>query len=241
MGFAEWLAAYRRLASRVVHVCSVCGRPMTSSFYRASTGETYCARHAGERPCLCCGMPSDSRLVMEIPLCGRCAATAVRDQAAVKRVLPPIAKRIRALSIRTTTPVRVRLVARDELRSHHPEGANALGMTISMGTRVLDLMVVRDLPLVQFGSTVAHEVMHAYLAQQGFGVLPPPVAEGLCQLLAYAWLRDQPDPLAAVERRRIAEDPGPVYGDGFRAARAASQRLGVRAMLDHVRRNGSFP
>ncbi|MEV0897645.1 protein DA1 [Actinoplanes sp. NPDC049802] len=186
-------------------------------------------------------MPSDPRLGLEMALCGRCAATAVRDQAGVKRVLPPIARRIRALSIRTTTPVRVRLVSRGELRAHHPEGADALGLTVSMGTRVLDLMVVRDLPLVQFGSTVAHEVMHAYLAQQGFGVLPPPVAEGLCQLLAYAWLRDQPGPLAAVERRRIAEDPGPVYGDGFRAARAASRRLGVRAMLDHVRRNGSFP
>lgn len=145
------------------------------------------------------------------------------------------------MSIRTTAPVRVRLVSRDELRRHHPEGVNALGVTISAGTRVVDLMVVRDLPLVRFGATVAHEVMHAYLAQQGFGVLPPPVAEGLCQLLAHAWLKDQAGPLAAAERRRIAEDRSPVYGDGFRAARVAARRVGVRKLLEHVRRHRRFP
>lgn len=241
MGFADWLSGRPGFHTGPVPRCVVCGLPLTPTFSVALTGERFCARHAGEESCFCCGMPADAPLGTEVRLCGRCGATAVRDQPGVKRVLPPIAARIRRLGIRTTTPVRVRLVSRAELRRHHPVGVNALGVTVSSGTRVVDLMVVRDLPLVQFGATVAHEVMHAYLAQQGFGRLPLPVAEGLCQLLAHAWLKDQQGPLAVLERRRIAENRSPVYGDGFRAARAAARRVGVRTLLAHVHRHHTFP
>ncbi|WP_170285484.1 protein DA1 [Micromonospora palomenae] len=57
------------------------------------------------------------------------------------------------------------------------------------------------------------------------------------------WRRRRCGPclLAEAERRRIAEARNPVYGTGFRAARAAAERVGVRRTLQHVRRYGSFP
>ncbi|BCJ42885.1 hypothetical protein GCM10010168_03750 [Actinoplanes ianthinogenes] len=222
--------------------CAACGRIMTLTGYVTSNGELVCQRHTGAQPSVCCGLPADLSLGADRPLCPRCATSAVRTQQDVKRVLPPIAARLRSLSIRTTTPVRVRLVPFGEVQGLLGGHGEVLGVTVSLGSEVVDLMVVRDLPLARFGAVVAHEVMHAYLAQQGFGMLPPEVAEGLCELLAHAWLKDQPGAPAQWERRRISENPDPVYGGGFRAARAAAIRVGgVRRMLEHVRRCGEFP
>ncbi|WP_099343950.1 MULTISPECIES: protein DA1 [unclassified Actinoplanes] len=222
--------------------CAVCGRLMTLTGFVTPNGELICHRHAHEQPSTCCGLPADPTLAAERPLCPRCAATAVRTQQDVRRVLPPIAARLRALSIWTTKPVRVRLVPVAELQADwHGSGA-LLGGTVCVGSEVVDLMVVRDLPLVRFGAVVAHEVMHAYLVQHGFGELPPPVEEGLCELLAHAWLKGEPGAPAEWERRRIMDNPDPVYGNGFRAARQAALRVGgVSRMLAHVRRYGDLP
>ncbi|GIE83718.1 protein DA1 [Actinoplanes regularis] len=222
--------------------CAACGRLMSLTGFVTENGELICHRHAHEQPSACCGLPADLTLGTDRPLCPRCATTAVRTQQDVKRVLPPIAARIRALSIRTTKPVRVRLVPLAEAQGLLSGHGEVQGVTVAAGTEVIDLMVVRDLPLMRFGAVVSHEVMHAYLAQQGFGMLPQRVEEGLCELLAHAWLKDQPGAPAEWERRRIANRPDPVYGDGFRAARDAAIRMGgVRRMLEHVRRHGEFP
>jgi len=222
--------------------CASCGRLMTLNGFVTANGELVCGRHGEDRLAVCCGLPADPALGTDWLLCRRCGVTAVRTQRDVKRVLPPIAARIRALSIRTTTPVQVRLVARDELRGRLDGIGTVHGLTVVAGRDVVDLMVARDLPLVRFGVVVAHEVMHAYLAQQGFGELPQPVEEGLCELLAHAWLKDQPGRPAEWERRRLVNNPDPVYGDGFRAARDAAIRMGsVRRTLEHVRRHGRLP
>ena len=81
-----------------------------------------------------------------------------------------------------------------------------------------------------------HEAMHSYMAQNGFGQVPARIAEGLCQLLAYAWIKRQDGILAAAERRLIEENPDPIYGDGFRQARDTVRRVGIRRTLDTVKR-----
>jgi hypothetical protein len=171
--------------------------------------------------------------------CKRCAATSLRSQTDVVRELSSIKRELDALGIRTSTPVRVQLASSGRLRA--AAGEHALGATVTRGSQVVELLVLRDLPLVKFGSTVAHEVMHAYLAQQGFGRLPGPVAEGLCQLLAYAWVIRRPGPVATAERRSIEENPHPVYGDGFRHARDAVRRVGVSRTLATVKQSHRFP
>ena len=87
----------------------------------------------------------------------------------------------------------------------------------------------RPLVVAVYGGPCAQQVTNTwsltvdmraqYLAQQGFPRLPDQVAEGLCQLLAYAWVRRQDGPAAGAELRVIAEAPDPVYGGGFRRAR----------------------
>jgi hypothetical protein len=211
---------------------------MTARRGVALTGEQFCDRHLEQAPCALCAMPADAS-GMAIALCRRCAATSIRTQSDVGRELPSVKRQLAALGIRTVTPVRVQLAAPETLRGL--AGDHALGVTVTQGTDVVDLFVLKDLPLLKFGTAVAHEVMHTYMTQNGFGQVPARVAEGLCQLLAYAWIIRQDGMLAAAERRQIAENPDPTYGDGFRQAYEAARRVGVRRTLAAVKQEHRFP
>jgi hypothetical protein len=218
--------------------CPVCHRRMTAGRGVAMTGEQFCDRHLGTTMCALCAMPADAP-GLAILLCRRCAATSIRTQSDVKRHVAGIKRQIAALGIRTVSPIRV--VLAPPVKLHAIAGDHALGATVSRGNEVTDLLVMQDLPFLKFGSTVAHEAMHGYMTQNGFGQVPAPVAEGLCQLLAYAWVIRQDGPLAAAERRQIEENPNPVYGDGFRQASEAVRRVGVQRTLDSVKSRHRFP
>jgi hypothetical protein len=230
---------FPRLA--ILGECPACRQAMTPRRRVALTGEPFCDRHAGEPQCQLCAMPADPGLQRPIPLCRRCGLeSAVRTQDDVKRALPRIAGQIRALGIRTTVPVQVRLCDKAEM-ALVGTGRHMLGATYWRGSTVQDLCVLRDLPLLKFGTTVAHEVMHAYLVQQKYPKLEPALTEGLCQLTAYAWVRREEGILATAEQRRIDENPDPIYGDGFRQVKRAVERDGVKITLSHVRRHGRLP
>jgi Protein DA1 len=202
------------------------------------TDEQFCDRHLGLPPCALCAMPADAS-VRTIPLCRRCEATSIRIPDDVRRELPGVKRQLAALGIRTVRPVRVQLASPELL--HEIAGSHVLGATVSRGTDVVDLFVLQDLPLLKFGTTVAHEVMHSYMTQNEFGQLPPHVAEGLCQLLAFAWIIRQGGILATAERRQIEENPDAIYGDGFRQAYEAVRRVGVKRTLETVKQQHRFP
>jgi len=235
----DWLLASATAAGiRGGDSCPVCRHAMTARRGVALTGEQFCQRHFGQEPCTLCAMPADAQ-GLTIPLCRRCAATSIRTQADVGRELPRLKHQLAALGIRTIHPVFVQLASPETL--HGVAGNHALGASVLRGTDVVNLFVHQDLPLLKFGTTVAHEVMHSHMAQNGFGDVPPCVAEGLCQLLAYAWIIRQDGMLAAAERREIEENPDPIYGDGFRQAYEAVRRVGVRQTLATVKQEQRFP
>lgn len=218
--------------------CPICHQPMTARRGVAVTGEQFCDRHLGQASCILCAMPANAP-DLAVAVCRRCATTSIRTQDDVKRELPAVKRQLADLGIRTVKPVWVELSAPEVLNSIANE--HALGVTVSQGSNVIRLLVLRDLPFLKFGTTVVHEVMHTYMAQNGFGELPPLVAEGLCQLLAYAWIRRRDGMLAAAVRRQIEENPDPIYGTGFRQARDAVRRVGLERTLDTVKLHQRFP
>jgi hypothetical protein len=239
VAIGDWLSAAASAASGSGReLCPACGQAMTSRRWVAMTGEQFCDRHSGQAPCALCAMPSDAS-GLAIDLCRRCAATSVRTRADIKRELPGMKQQLAVLGIRTVRPVRVQLAPAEELS--RTAGGHVLGATLYRGTNVINIFVLQDLPLLKFGTTVAHEVMHSYMAQNDFGQVPSRVAEGLCQLLAYAWIIRQDGTLATAERRQIAENPDPIYGDGFRQAHEAARRVGVRRTIATVKEQHRLP
>lgn len=222
-----------------VPTCGLCGVVIVGGFLRTGLGEVFCARHRELPGCRLCGAPVAEPGQRH---CWGCAVTAVRDQQGVRQVLPRVGAVLRAMGLRLATPVQVKLMSEVEIARHpHRPGGPAVGFTVYRGRDVLDLVILAGLPAVQFGSVVAHECMHAWLAQRGFPQLPPMVAEGLCQVSSYEWLRRSGGDRARLLMTSIEEDPDPVYGAGFRAARYRVQRYGIKAVLAHVRTNAMLP
>ena len=108
----EWLSAASSAADVLgPDSCPACGLPMTVYRGVALTGEQFCDRHLGPKPCDLCAMPADAQ-GLAIPLCRRCAATSIRTSADVRRELPSVKRQLAALGISTITPVKVQLASR---------------------------------------------------------------------------------------------------------------------------------
>jgi hypothetical protein len=219
-------------------LCVVCHARVGGGWWETPLGERFCHTHEHAPACRACAVPMPAAGV----LCTRCASTAVGTQQRVKAVLPGVRGGLHAMGLRLTTPIRVRLVTDGEMaRLTDRRPGTVLGLTVVADSDVVDLAVVGGLSAPEFGAVVAHECMHAWLAQRRFGILPPPIAEGLCELASHAWLGRQRDPRARLLRDAIAGNPDPVYGDGFRQVRQAVRRHGFLPVLRAVRTAGALP
>jgi hypothetical protein len=227
-----------RSAGAVELRCALCGAQIIGGYLQTELGEVFCTRHRGAPRCRCCGAPTD-----DARLCTGCASDTVGTREDVQARLPTVRSGLHALGLRLATPVRVRLVSQEELG--HALGVrsepNALGVTVSSGNTVVDLAVLHGLTGTEFGEVVAHEAMHAWLVQRGLGGLPTVYAEGLAEYTAYAWLHRVGDERSRMRERKIATNPDPVYGDGFRLVHAAADKYGMRAVLSAVRDTGRLP
>ncbi|KAJ3706079.1 hypothetical protein LUZ61_009784 [Rhynchospora tenuis] len=119
---------------------------------------------------------------------------------------------------------------------------------------VTAILVLYGLPRLFTGSILAHELMHAWLRLNGYKGLEPEVEEGICQVMAHKWLESElltgsssssfsefERKLAEFHIRLIEKNPSRVYGGGFRAAKAAVNRYGLRHTLEHIKRAGDLP
>ncbi len=218
--------------------CELCGALLLFAAVKTRLGGMFCTAHQDLPSCRLCGAPfrGGGRF------CDPCAATGVNTQDELHALLPKARAVLRAMGMSLKHPVRVRLV--DETRMH-AMSANESGMVggfiTIQGQRVMEIYVAAGLPEMEFGATVAHEFMHAWIAQNGFPRLDRAVEEGLCQVVAYRWLRDQPDSRASLVRNSIDNNPDPVYGDGFRTVKQAVKRHGMNAVLATVKATGRLP
>lgn len=221
--------------------CRLCGLRLGSRWRESLLGERFCLAHDDGPVCLLCAAPMGGSAAGHY--CDACAATAIHTTADLRAYLPTVRAGLHRMGVRLRTPVRVRIGVTDG-----PVGAESattggvrVGVTHLLDGTATGITVCAGMPRMHFGSTVAHESMHVWIHQRDFPELPTAVEEGLCQLTADEWLRRQSDPRAALVRQGIATSPDPVYGGGFRAARAALTGRRMGDLLRHVQRYGTLP
>ena len=106
------------------------------------------------------------------------------------------------------------------------------------------VLALFGLPRLLTGAILAHEFCHAYFKLSGYPRLEALIEEGLCQLMAWLWLQQQGrTPLRDCFSHAIEQETDAIYGNGFRAARAALDRSGgaLHELLAHVRLTGMLP
>lgn len=125
-------------------------------------------------------------------------------------------------------------------------------------SNVKEIMLLDGCARLYTGETLAHEMMHAWLALEGYHNLTLEEEEGLCQVMAHKWLDSQisamskskiaPSPQLDFERRlakylrcKIEARTDNPYGTGFRLVKRATDMYGLKGTLDYIRMTGSFP
>ncbi|KAK1359252.1 LIM zinc-binding domain-containing protein [Heracleum sosnowskyi] len=123
---------------------------------------------------------------------------------------------------------------------------------------VTSLLVVYGFPRLAIGATLAHEMMHAWMRIEGYNGLRLEVEEGICEVMAHRWLdwhafvgddflHATPEQaqflrnLKEVLQNKIERNYCKIYGGGFREAKWAIERYGLKYTMSHVAQTGDFP
>lgn len=180
--------------------------------------------------------------------CPSCAVGAVETKAALRGQVPLVRSGLRKLGLELRGRVQIDLAESSELvstcrvKSGNLLGVTALQMDFSgQAVQATNILVLRGLPPLWFGSTAAHENMHAWLAEQGIRTPRPEIEEGLCEVVAYGWLGLQTDPLAALLRGHMKTSTDPIYGGGLREVQVLVRRYGLREVLEVLQKTGDVP
>ena len=235
--------------------CTICRAPPVGPAEVSLHGELTCVRHDIAGRCLFCGRahgrvagPGWRPFTDALLRCPTCVRDAVENQTQARRHLPRIRSDMAAIGVALATRVLVRLVPPSHIAADArlPPTGVVLGVTeqVTVGVspaQIVEIRIAAGQPMLHFGASVAHEIGHAWLVQQGAPPLARPVEEGLCQLFAHGWLKRRPEPLSEELRRQLRLNPDPVYGAGFRTVHAAARRHGVGTVLTALCRTGELP
>ncbi|XP_027774276.1 protein DA1-like isoform X1 [Solanum pennellii] len=126
------------------------------------------------------------------------------------------------------------------------------------GRKVKAMCLLYGLPKLDLGATLAHEMMHAWMKIEGYEGLSLNIAEGICEVMAHKWLEWQSFTgdenikgtsekaqflrnLKEFLKDGIEKSHSEAYGHGFREAKWAVERYGLRCTLEHISHTGKLP
>lgn len=231
--------------------CVVCGRILGASWVVDQFDEDVCTSCSTASRCFACEANtggSGVRAATVLPdgrvRCARCSRGAVDDRAAIGPVVRLVRPFLHSLGLRLPNRVRVELLLPAEMTRRTRHGG--LGYTESVATgigppTVVEIAILQGLPPTSFGSTLAHEMAHGWLAGCPNVGMSSQEEEGLCELVASWWLEHRGGRLAAALLTSMRRSPDPLYGEGFRQALRATEGMTPTAVVAHVSRAGCLP
>lgn len=190
-----------------------------------------------------------------VVICNLCVLRAVDTQARAEQLLNEMRLALASVGLKlnqTQTPLV--LCGRDELReaSRHnfhnerPVLGLAQWSTTTAGGRVIartfERILIQDkLPEEHFRTIAIHELTHAWFFYNYYHNLPLQVEEGMCVLMEYIWLKHQDTKDAEYRRSLIEQSRDPIYGEGFRKARASLKLMPLSVLLRFLKEKNTFP
>ncbi|KAG2682374.1 hypothetical protein I3760_11G188600 [Carya illinoinensis] len=233
-------------------------------------GYFYCYRHLtdGTPRCWSCHrLKQKHQQLIDVgdgrKLCPDCYATAVVDVMKLKPLVEELHKFYKKLGLSVERDIPILLVDKDEINrvnaivintiiSCSPVGRDQI-VQMKMKRQhlsfrkhpVTSIVVLFGMPSVCMGRTLAHEMMHR-------------VREGICEVMSYTWLEsaitdDQHSSykskeqtrfvrkLIAYSKMKMETSVKKDSGDGFRAAKQAVDKFGLKHTLNHIARKKRLP
>jgi hypothetical protein len=240
-----WGLIYHSHHAREYNSCSSCGRLLV----RELTGEARALE--------------DGR-----NLCGLCLSLCVDGLDQLQPVLAETLAELARHKVQIPRDrIRLELVRQQNLPGRFASAQRSRGASQHIFTRGVwqhsTIMLLAPLPAPALRGVLAHELGHVWLSAQGLGDAAPQLVEGTCNLLQ-AWVLEAQlyRPAGGVGRKKAAAagsaearqrerewiehllrslrlDRDPVYGAGFREARAQVEAFGWEAWIERLRRERS--
>ncbi len=219
--------------------CKSCGKPIVGSFFKYPNVEgVYCPECKNARPaCSICGVPvgdqhwkyPDGRII-----CRECGERAVFDPAEIRRIVADVQATVeRRLGLKVKVPYTVRVEKLSGLPSSDRAPVEKIGIADGhiygkeLGLYRLEngrseIVLLFGLPPDLIYETAAHEIAHAWQAENGLSELGPELMEGFAQWVAADVLRDKGF-RATLEKLEARRDF--PYGTGYQRLRTMQQRI----------------
>ncbi len=239
--------------SKVALRCSVCNGIITGQYLIDHWGNKYHAHHREEiRACSFCGrLLSDPKANGGQPfdadhhICGTCSQDAVTSETTANQLV----SQSRTLLAKTgivieQDDIEFELISRAEFsKLAGRTNTDSFGLThyektttwTMLEDKTFTIYLLKGQPSRHFMSVAAHELMHVWLYLNAPDHGDPSLVEGSCNYAAYLVLNQLGDEIAGYVVQQLLEDPGPIYGDGFRRVKKLVDNRGVEYWLNHLK------
>jgi hypothetical protein len=218
--------------------CADCGEPILRKFYEIEgLPEKFCDRCYQTHPhCKLCGRPfnrEDRKEAVADLMCPRCRAEAVTDPGEIERVIAKIERFLEdELGMKVDPKIGIRLEGELECPGSvsRNKSYRELGAFIQEGDR-LEIVILENLPRPMLFETIAHELAHAWQAENAVAGQQIKIKEGFAQWVAGKVLRKNGFE-GSLDSLRKRED---LYGEGFRLMERIENRSGPGGVLRYAR------
>jgi hypothetical protein len=238
--------------------CSICGSALRDIFRVDIYENKYHAYHDGElKRCDSCG-----RLICESltkggrdytdgrHICNLCYATAVIDSRKFNDLLEKVMSNLNSLGIHLNDKtIRISAVDRNTLKSKSQNYSDnthgfcdSQSQTDSMNGKIFrrtsthHIYVLSGMPLVLTGSTIAHELMHAWLNENTKDDHADWVREGSCNYISYLYLKSLNLPGVSDFIIMLEKDSSPTYGNGFLEIKSRFEKKQIAELLHYLKK-----
>lgn len=242
----------------IVPKCSVCLEPMGGEYKVDVYGNKFHAYHIGVLDqCEICGRIICSALTNGgryyedgRHICNLCYEKVEYNRQNIQDLLTKVIDKLNQMGIRLSkNNISVQVVDKNELkRISGMEKFNQLeGFCQSQGQTIYvnntkkktnfnhKIFVLSGLPSLNIEGILAHELMHAWAAENTPDNQPPDVREGSCNYISYQYLIYSSDPDVKYLLLGMEKNTDPVYGQGFQKIRNKFYGKPISALLDYLK------
>jgi hypothetical protein len=236
--------------------CSVCNQPLTDEYQVDVYGNKFCTSHSILDKCdncgrLICNMLTNGGVTYKDGrhICNICYNKAVFKESEIKGLLLKVIDKLVYMGINLKKEcVSIEAVNKTELKViANMEKFNALeGFCYSGSAKYISgklkktlfthkIYVLNGIPALSLEVIIAHELMHAWLAENTTGKHPPDEIEGSCNYISYLYLLTSTDPEAKFYIKRMELNSDPVYGKGYLKIKKRFQSKPLSTLLDFLK------
>jgi Protein DA1/LIM domain len=242
----------------IVPKCSVCMEPLEGEYSFDVYGNKFHATHVGVLDqceicsrIICSNITNGGRYYEDgRHICNLCYEKAVFNQADTKLLLTKVMERLYGMGISLNKDnVSVYSVDKNELKKvsgmekfNQLEGfCKSRGQTEYVNNKKKktrfhhDIYVLSGLPSLNIEGILAHELMHAWTAENTPDNQPSDIREGSCNFISYLYLLSSIDPDVKYFIMSMEKNPDPVYGLGYQKIKNRFYGKPLSVLLDYLK------